>query len=175
MDDGGFVYLGRFVKAQGLRGELKLFASDDFWFGVLESKELWVERSRDGDVERRPVRVERARPHQGQVVLKLEDVDDRTQAEAEVGGNLFVDMSRLDVALPERTLPFQVIGATVRTEDGRVIGKVSNVLISSAQEVYEVTGESGSVLIPAVPAFIVARDSESGEITVRPIPGLLEE
>jgi 16S rRNA processing protein RimM len=162
------------VRAQGLRGELKLYASDDFWFEVLESRELWVERPHAGDVERRPVRVERARPHQGRYVVKLEGVDDRNQAEAEVGGDLFVDLTRLDVDLPDRTLPFQVIGSVVRTEDGRVIGRVSNVLVSSAQEVYEVTGASGPVLIPAVPAFIVGRDKDTGDITVRPIPGLLD-
>ena len=170
----GFLFLGRFVKAQGLRGELKLYASDDFWYEVLESKELWVERPSDGDVERRPVRVESARPHQAQYVVKLEGIDDRTRAEEEVGGNLFVDLTRLDVELPDRILPFQVIGSIVRTEDGRVIGRVSNVLQSSAQEIYEVTGEAGAVLIPAVPAFIVRRDRENGEITVRPIPGLLD-
>ena len=117
-------------------------------------------------------RVERARPHQAQYVLKLEGVDDRTQAEAEVGGNLFVDLTRLDVELPDRILPFQVIGSIVRTEDGRVIGRVSNVLQSSAQPIYQGTREAGAVLIPAVPAFIVRR--ENGEITVRPIPGLLD-
>jgi 16S rRNA processing protein RimM len=101
-------------------------------------------------------------------------VDDRGEAEAEVGADLFVDVSRLDVELPDRELPFQVMGMTVRTEDGRVLGRVTNVLASSAQSVYEVTGESGRVLIPAVPAFIVARDSERGEMTVRPIPGLLD-
>ncbi len=170
----GFLFLGRFVKAQGLRGELKLYASDDFWYEVLESKELWLEHPHADDVERRPVRIESSRPHQAQYVVKLEGVDDRTQAEAEVGGNLFVDLTRLDVELPDRILPFQVIGSVVRTEDGRVIGRVSNVLHSSAQEVYEVTGETGAVLIPAVPAFIVGRDTERGEITVRPIPGLLD-
>jgi 16S rRNA processing protein RimM len=169
-----FLFLGRFVKAQGLKGELKLFASDDFWFDVLESGELWVERSRADDVERRPVRVEHSRPHQGQYVVKLEGVDDRSQAEEEVGANLFVDLTRLDVDLPDRILPFQVIGSIVRTEDGRVIGRVSNVIISPAQEVYEVTGEAGAVLIPAVPAFIVGRDMDRREITVRPIPGLLD-
>jgi hypothetical protein len=30
------------------------------------------------------------------------------------------------------------------------------------------------VLIPAVPAFVVARDEEKGEITIKPIPGLLD-
>lgn len=174
MERDDVLFLGRFVKAQGLKGELKLYASQDFWFEVLSSKELWVERERDGDVERRPVRIETARPHQTQYVVKLEGIDDRTGAEEEVGADLFVDISRLDVALPDRTLPFQVIGMVVRTEDGRVLGRVSNVLTSSAQDVYEVTGDAGRVLIPAVPAFIVGRDRDRGEITVRPIPGLLD-
>jgi 16S rRNA processing protein RimM len=176
-DDPGSVrdlFLGRFVKPHGIRGELKLYASDDFWFEALSSRELFVAREIDGDVVRRPVRVERAQPHQKQYIVKLEGVDDRSEAEAEVGADLFLDISRLDVALPARELPYQVIGATVRTEDGREVGRVTAVLVSSAQNVYEVTGEAGKVLIPAVSAFIVARDRERGVLTVRPIPGLLD-
>lgn len=168
------VFLGRFVKPHGIRGELKLYASDDFWFEVLESGELFVSRTEGDDVVRRPVRVEYAQPHQKQYIVKLEGVDDRSEAEAEVGADLFIDMSRLDVDLPERELPFQVMGMEVRTEDGRELGRVTGVLLSAAQSVYEVTGESGRVLIPAVPAFIIARDSERGVLTVRPIPGLLD-
>jgi len=62
----------------------------------------------------------------------------------------------------------------VRTEDGREIGTITGVITSTAQAIYQVTGETGTVLIPAVPAFIIARDSERGEMTVRPIPGLLD-
>jgi 16S rRNA processing protein RimM len=174
MSDRRDVFLGRFVKPHGIRGELKLYASDDFWFDVLESRSLFVARERDGDVERRAVRVEYAKPHQKQYIVKLEGVDDRSDAEAEVGSDLFVDATRLDVALPERELPHQVMGMRVRTEDGRDLGRVTAVLYSAAQSVYEVTGETGKVYIPAVPAFIVARDSERGEMTVRPIPGLLD-
>lgn len=168
------LYLGRFVKAQGIRGEIKLYASEDFWFEVLESQELFAERATGDDVERYPVRVERARPQGAQYVLKIEGIDDRAGAEQEVGAELFVDMARLDVALPERELPFQVIGMNVRTDDGRAIGTVTGVLDSPGQRVYEVTGESGVVLIPAVPAFVVGRDEERGELTIRPIPGLID-
>ncbi len=168
------VYLGRFVKAHGIRGELKLYASEDFWFEVLQSQELFVERATGDDVERYPVRVEKARPHGTQFVLKLEGIDDRSEAEREVGAELFVDLSRLDVELPDRELPFQVIGMSVRTDDGRDVGTVTGVLDSPGQRVYEVTGESGVVLIPAVPAFVVGRDEERGEITIHPIPGLID-
>ncbi len=168
------LYLGRFVKPHGIRGELKLYASEDFWFEVLESRELFAERATEDDVERYPVRVERARPHGAQYVLKIEGIDDRNEAQLEVGAELFVDLTRLDVELPDRELPFQVIGMNVRTDDGRPIGTITAVLDSPGQRVYEVTGESGVVLIPAVPAFVVGRDEERGEMTIRPIPGLID-
>jgi len=157
------IFLGRFVRAQGIRGELKLYASEDFWFEVLQSNRLFVERTiADGDIVRYPVHVER------------EGIDDRNRAEEEVGGSLLVDRTELDVDLPDRELPFQVTGTLVRTEDGRVLGRVTAVLDSPGQRVYEVTGENGIVLIPAVPAFVVGRDEERGEMTIRPIPGLID-
>jgi 16S rRNA processing protein RimM len=169
------IFLGRFVRAHGIRGELKLYASEDFWFEVLESEQLFVQRTRDGNVERRPVHVERAKPHGTQFLLKLEGVDDRNRAEEEVGADLFVDSERLDVPLPDRELPYQVIGTLVKTDDGRVLGRVTAVLSSSAQRVYEVTGDDGGVLlIPAVPAFVVGRDEARGEMTIHPIPGLID-
>ncbi|HEX5132745.1 MAG TPA: ribosome maturation factor RimM [Candidatus Krumholzibacteria bacterium] len=169
------LYLGRFVKAQGIHGELKLYASEDFWFEVLESKELFVERSTEDDVERYPVHVETARPHGAQYVLKIQGIETRSDAQREVGAELFVDIARLDVELPERELPFQVIGMTVRTEEGREIGVLTGVMDSPGQRVYEVTDAAGGVvLIPAVDAFVIKRDEENGEMTIRPIPGLID-
>jgi 16S rRNA processing protein RimM len=166
------VFLGRFVKAFGIRGELKLYASGDFWFDALESERLFV--TRDGDSGRRSVHIEYAQPHQKQYIVKLEGIEGRSDAEAEVGANLFIDIEALDVELPGHELPFQVIGMHVRTEDGRDLGTITDVIVSPGQSVYEVTGESGKVLIPAVDAFIIARNFDDGEMTVRPIPGLLD-
>lgn len=168
------LYLGRFVKPFGIRGELKFVASDDFWPEVLSSRELVVQRE-DGDaVTRRGVSVERFRPHGGAFVVKLEDVETRNDAEGEVGGELTVDLDRLDVDLPGESRPFQVVGRVVKLEDGRVVGRVTSVVYSSAHPVYEVTGDEGVSLIPAVPEFIVEHDGEDGEITIRPIPGLID-
>jgi 16S rRNA processing protein RimM len=167
------LFLGRFVKAFGIKGELKLYASDDFWFDALSSQRLFS--MRDGGVDKKAVDIEYAQPHQKQFIVKLEGINQRNAAEREVGANLFLDMQELDVPLPEHELPFQVLGMRVRTEDGRDLGHITDVLVSPGQNVYEVTGEAGKVLIPAVDAFIIARDFEGGEMTVRPIPGLLDD
>ena len=169
------IHLGRFVKAFGIRGELKLYLSDDFWPEALDSNVLFVAREADDGAERLPVHVERAQPHGGQYIVKLDGFDERNDAEEQVGADLFIDATKLDVALPNRELPHQAMGMTVRIEDGRVLGKITSVLVGPAQNVYEVTGDDGKVaLIPAVPAFIVRRDDERREIVIRVIPGLVD-
>ena len=166
------VFLGRFVKAFGIKGELKLYAADDFWMEALASQKLFV--TREGGSDKRSVVVEYAQPHQKQYIVKLEGSDERSDAEEDVGSYLFIDLSEPDVELPEYELPFQVMGMHVRTEDGRDLGHITNVIVSPGQSVYEVTGENGKVLIPAVDAFVIARNFEDGEMTIRPIPGLLD-
>jgi 16S rRNA processing protein RimM len=168
------IYLGRIVKAFGIRGEVKFVASDDYWDGVLASGALALRWVAEDGVEETPVRVEAARPHAGALLLKLDGVDDRDAAEAEVGRELFIDRARMDVPPPESERPFQVMGRRVLLEDGEEIGRVTAVLPSAAHVVYEVTGPRGVVLIPGVPQFIVARDEAGGTLTVRPIPGLLD-
>ena len=166
------VFLGRFVKAFGIRGELKLYAAEDFWFEALDSQRLFI--AREGDAEKRAAVIEYAQPHQKQYIVKLEGLHDRSGAEQEVGADLFIDIETLDVPLPDRELPYQVMGMHVRTEDGRDLGHITNVIVSPGQSVYEVTGENGKVLIPAVDAFVISRNFDDGEMTIRPIPGLLD-
>jgi 16S rRNA processing protein RimM len=169
------VFLGRLVKPFGIKGELKFVGSYDFWDDALRSKRIIMQREVGEDVQARPVSIERARPHGDNYVVKLEGVDDRNGAEAAVGAELFFDPSTLDVALPDRELPFQIVGSRVKTEDGEVIGMISDIMFSAAHPLYEVSRESGKVLIPAVPEFVVDRDRAHGEITIRAIPGLLDD
>jgi len=168
------IYLGRIVKAFGIKGEVKLVVSDDYWDGVLESEALALRWLSDGDVAEAPVRIEAARPHGGAILLKLDGVDDRSAAEAEVGRELFIDGEHLDVPPPESERPFQVVGTRVLLEDGTELGRVTGMVRSAAHPVYEVTGPKGVVLIPAVDAFVVGRDAARRTITIRPIPGLLD-
>ena len=168
------IHLGRFVKVFGLHGELKLYASDDFWPEALQSEVLFIARETDPENER-AVTVEYGKPHGGQYIVKLEGVDNRDDAQELVGEDLFLDGTQIDVPSPSRERPYQAMGMSVRTDDGRHLGSITNVLFGPEQSVYEVTDENGKVaLIPAVPAFIVSRDEDKQEIVIRVIPGLLD-
>jgi 16S rRNA processing protein RimM len=169
------VFLGRLVKAFGLRGEIKFDPAGDFWEDALHSKHLVLRRETDGGIEERTVTLQRFRPHGGCYVVEVEGVEDRNAAEELVGSEFFIDLERIDVDLPEKRLPFQVLGATVKTTQGRVLGEVSAVVYSPAHDLYEVNGKAGSFMIPAVSEFVVSIDDEKREIIIRTIPGLVDE
>ncbi|UCH82966.1 MAG: 16S rRNA processing protein RimM [Candidatus Latescibacterota bacterium] len=169
------VFLGRLVKAFGIRGEVKFHPSDDFWADALKSKHLVIRQETSRGIEERPITFPKCRQHHNSYIVRIEGVATRNQAEAMVGGEIFVDEENLDIDLPDRRLPFQVIGTTVKTEDGDVVGRVTSVVFSSAHDVYEVTGDEGSFLLPAVPEFIVAHDARKREMIVRLLPGLIDQ
>jgi ribosomal 30S subunit maturation factor RimM len=80
------VFLGRLVKAFGIRGELKLDPTADFWEEILYSKRLVLRRETGGGIEERPFALEKFRPHGRCYVVNLEGVADRNAAEELVGG-----------------------------------------------------------------------------------------
>ena len=169
------IYLGRIVKAFGIRGELKFQPSDDFWANIFESKHLSLHSRSEGNVSKRPVVFLRSRPHGNNYVVRIDGVEDRDGAEAVVGGEVFIEDDRIDVDRPEELLPYQLLGMTAKTDDDEILGTVSSVMYSSAHDIYEITGANGSFLVPAVPEFIVSIDESSRTIVVRPMPGLIDE
>jgi len=169
------VFLGRIVKPFGLRGELKFVATDDFWPAVFGSKQLEMRWLADGEVHSRPVTFESQRQHGGHFVVRIDGVEDRDDAESVVGSEVFIDYRDLDVAPPEEARPFQLVGRTVQVEGGRELGRVRSVMFSAAHAVYVVDGPDGEVMIPVVDEFVVGADEETGTITIRPIPGLVDE
>jgi 16S rRNA processing protein RimM len=169
------VYIGRLVKAFGIRGALKLDPAPDFWEGVLESKRLVLRRSTVDGTEERVVVLAASRPHGNAYVVDVEGVTDRNAAEGLAGSDLFIDAGEIDVDLPEKKLPFQVVGAAVRTVEGKRLGEVTDVFFSPAHDVYVVRGSKGTFMVPAVAEFVVSIDEGKREITIRTIPGLVDE
>jgi 16S rRNA processing protein RimM len=169
------IFLGRLVKAFGIRGELKLDPTADFWEDILHSKRLVLRRETDSGVEERPIALDRFRPHGRCYVVDVEGVADRNAAEELVGAELFIDGGSIDVDLPEERLPFQVLGTAVRTVEGRALGEVTAVVFSPAHDIYEVSGPAGSFMIPAVPEFVVSIDDDKKEMIIKTIPGLVDD
>lgn len=165
------IVLGAVVKPVGLRGEVKLRTSADYWDDALQSAGLRVLRAGSP----RAVRVLRARPHgPGAVIVTIEGVGTREDAAALVGAELILEGEPADVAPPPGLRSFQVRGMRVCTRAGEEIGRVADVMHLPAHEVLVVRGATRQHLVPHVPAIVIEMDLAAGVIRIDPPPGLLD-
>lgn len=163
--------LGTVTKVIGLRGEVRLRQTPDFWEEALESTALrWRGAAAD-----EPLQVEAWRPHgTGMWVLRLAAIQDRTAAEALVGRELEVEMDALDVPLPEGLRPFQVRGLQVVHVNGTPLGEVVDLLAMPAQDLLVVRNGEREHWIPAVAPIVRRIDWNARRVEVDPPDGLLE-
>jgi 16S rRNA processing protein RimM len=160
------ITVGRITKAHGVRGEVAVENRSD-------NPDRWVPGGVVFDDDGRSFTVRTVRPHGPRLLVTFEEIDDRTAAEGLVGRTLQVPESWLP-PLPEGSWwSYEATGCVVRTETGRTLGTVAEVLAYPAQDLWRVVADDGSeTLIPAVDAFIVSVDLAGRSAVVRDVPGL---
>lgn len=160
------VAVGRITKAHGVQGEVAVENRSD-------NPERWVAGSIVFDPAGRAFTVRTVRPHGARLLVTFEGIEDRTAAERLAGTDLLVPEEWLP-PLPEGSWwSYEPTGCTVRTESGRMLGTVAEVLAYPAQDLWRVVDDAGvETLIPAVDAFIVSVDLAGRSAVVRDVPGL---
>ena len=119
-------------------------------------------------------RIERVRWDRDRVLLRLEGLERRSDVEDTRGALLEVAEGDL-VREPDAHLVYEIVGLEVVTEEGRSLGKVSEVLSTGANDVYVVKGPSGETLIPAIASVVQAIDVAGGMLRITNQPGLVDE
>ncbi|NLO73647.1 MAG: 16S rRNA processing protein RimM [candidate division WS1 bacterium] len=161
------VLVGVVAGAHGVHGEVRINPETDFpeCFATLEQVCLVPSKA-----EGRMVRVSGARQHtaKGQVLLRIEGVDRREQAQALRGAELLLRRSDL-VPLPKgQYYEFEILGLEVVTEEGRGLGPITGIIRTGANDVYE----TREALIPAVSQVIRLVDLNGKRMVVRWMEGM---
>lgn len=108
------------------------------------------------------------------VILGLEGIEDRTDAEAVAKFKVFATEEALEPG-EEELFAHELVGWEVVTEEGAVLGTVANLMEMPAQDMFVVRKpDHEEAMIPAVEDFILALDEEEEQVVVRPIDGLME-
>jgi 16S rRNA processing protein RimM len=162
------VVIGEIVAPFGHRGEVKVYPHTDVPERLVRMKEVALVGP-DGAERRYPI--VRSRLHKNVAIMQLEGVADMNAAEALRGFKAVVAREER-APLPKDTFYMDdLAGLQVRTEEGRILGEIVQVLKTPANDVYDL----GNLLIPAIKDVVVRVDLEAGTMTIRPIPGLLDE
>ncbi len=153
--------LGRILKPQGVKGEVKMEAyTDDL------SRFQTLEFAYFKEEDYRRVEIEQTRVDARYAYLKLKGCDDRDAAEKLRAKTLYIDRAHA-AKLPEGAYYIlDLIGCTVADAAGKEIGILSEILQNGAADVYVVKGAEGTCMFPAVPYVVLQRDVQEKKITV---------
>lgn len=200
----GKIKIGKITSAVGLKGEVKIISySDDpmrfemldhvFMYpvsmssnnssvkdGLVRKARAIEKESKDQSEENMTAYyIENIRYKGIQPIIKLEGIEDRTAAEKVRGIEIFMDEEDLPELEEGQYYVRDIVGFEVTDEDGQILGKLKDVVTSSAQDLYIVdpcknNEREKDILIPGVPEFILDIDLENKKIVVTLPEGLMD-
>lgn len=161
------IVLGRITGLYGVRGWLKVFSYTEPRDGLLHYKE-WLIGSKGSWQQ---VEVAEGRQQGKGLIARFTGTDDRDDAVPYVGAEVAVERSSLPEPGPGEYYWADLEGLQVRHRDGRVLGRVAQMMGTGAHDVMVVrsTGDDGEgeILIPFVPGtFVLGVDLDAGVIDV---------
>ena len=153
-----YLRIGQILRAHGVRGDLKLLPVTDDAGRFEGLREAYLER--DGAYT--SVRLSGIRRTPNAVLLHIEGTERPEEAERLRGAYLCVDRAHA-VRLPADTWFIEdLIGCETGDTEGRRFGRVTDVLSTGANDVYEIEG--GRLLVPALKRVLRRVDTENGQI-----------
>jgi 16S rRNA processing protein RimM len=171
VETSDFTAVGEIVKAQGIRGELKVIPLTDNpkRFGRLRR----VFFRRVGEWQERYI--QGYRMIKEFVLIKFDGINDLTAAEDLGRGLIYIPREERPIPPAGRYYFDQILGLKVFTVTGEFLGVVDQIFQTGANDVYSVKLEDRQVLIPALKSVVRRIDLEKGELLVELPAGLMED
>lgn len=168
------VDVGYVSGAHGVRGWLKVQPHSSDAAAMLAARTWWLRpRTVIGQpVQPASAKVLQAREHSGSVVVQLEQLTDRTQAEQFKGHVVAVRRADFPVPADDEFYWVDLIGASVVNLQDEPLGVVEGLLDNGAQQILRVVapavagGAQEERLIPFVKTYVHSVDAKAGRIVV---------
>ena len=154
----GRLVLGEVLKPQGIRGELKVKTFTDTPDVVKQFGTVYIDD--------KPYKILSFRVGpDGAAYMGLRGIPDRNAAELFRGKKLQGEREDAPELEEGRYYIVDIIGLSCETEEGEVLGTVTDISNLSA-DVYTIEKAGKSILFPAVKGVIVKYDIENGKLIV---------
>lgn len=159
----GYLSIGQVLRPQGLRGQVKIRPDTDDPGRFSDLKSLFIQSGqRMILLEIRQISV-----RGGFVFLNLGEDKTLEDAENRRGMKLYV---RREDAVPlkeHENFIVDIIGCTMKSVEGKLIGTVTDVLQPGANDVYVVQTTKGVLLVPALQHVVLDVDAANKQIIVQ--------
>ncbi len=168
------VVVGRVGAPHGVRGEMRLVPETDFPERLRRGRRVVLCPREGADL---PTRILTIRTQGDRWwLVGVDGVRTPEDAGRFAGGTLCVPAADLPPLPDGQYYHHQLVGLTVLRPDGREVGRIEEILVTGANDVYSVAAPGGRhVLVPAIRDAVAAIDLEAGVVRLRDLPGLLED
>ncbi len=170
-EKNGFLPIGKITGVHGIKGDIKVYSYAESLTGFKsyfkKDEQILL---KDSNGFEKYFTVSRVKPHQQKILLSLEEVKNRNQAEMLAGMEIFIPMARLPVLGIGTYYWFELIGLDVFTTDNKCIGQIESVIPTGSNDVYVVKHSEGDnemeTLIPALKSVVLSVDLTQKKMTV---------
>lgn len=164
-----FTAIGKITSTHGIKGDVKIYPLTDDPDRFLSLEKVYV-----GEIKELLI-LQEVKLHKGMVLLRFKGMEDINQVIRYKNQYIYVlDQDR--VKLPDsRYFISDLLECKVVDTSGNLIGNITHVLQSAANDVYVIHSDQGKeFLIPAVERFVVSVDIINKKVVVDPIEGMIE-
>ena len=164
--------VGVISSTHGVRGEVKVFPTTDDANRFKKLKKVIL----DTGMEKKELEIQGVKFFKQFVILKFKGIDNINDIEKYKGKSLYVTRENAVKLKKDEYFIADLIDMQVILEDGTLLGILTDVMKTGANDVYCVDSEKyGEVLLPAIGECILDVDVEGRKMTVHLMPGLIDE
>ena len=164
-----FLDSGKIVGTHGIKGEVRIDPWCDSPAFLAAFKTLYLDERGEQSIK------VKSRPHKNITLCKIEGIDTVEKAERMRGKIVYIN--RDDINLGEGVHFVQdLIGLEVRDFDtDEVYGKLTDVLRTGANDVYEITRGGKKYLAPVIDEVVREINTEDGYVLITPMKGIFDD
>ncbi|MBW1694182.1 MAG: 16S rRNA processing protein RimM [Deltaproteobacteria bacterium] len=167
MEKKGFLPIGKIVGAHGVKGNVKVYSFAESLSLFEQESSILVVSAKGSE---KIFKIKWIKPHGRVVLLSLEGIENRDQAETLIGSELFVKRDSLPKLVDGSYYWLDIIGLAVFTNDEKYIGRVESIIPTGSNDVYVVKDaqkdRDNEILIPAIESAVLEIDLEQKRMIV---------
>ena len=166
-----FLRVGVISSTHGIRGEVKVYPTTDDPERFLDLDEVILDTGREHKI----LEIEGVKFFKNQVILKFKGYDNINDIEKYLKKDLLVDREHAVELGDNENFIADLIDMEVVTDEGKVLGTLTDVIETGANDVYAVkTPEGKEILLPAIRDCILDVNVDEKRMTVHVMEGLLD-
>lgn len=164
-----YLEIGKVVSTHGLRGELRVDPWCDSPQFLCQFKTLYLKK---GEIK---LSVS-SRPHKTIAIVKAKGIDTIEEAEKLRGRVLYINRSDARLAPGEYFIQDLMGLDVIDIDTSKSYGKITDVLKTGANDVYQVTDEDKKdYLIPVIDDVVKEIDISGGKVLIKPLKGIFDD